>query len=144
MQTITNSTESAALGTRLWKAFLLLLVPILAALQIWSLTTWYRYAVPEGRATLGVTLGDPARGGRLSIVAMDAASPLAGVGANLGDVLVFDRSGDAAIRGRVSFLLCRRQTWRSPQSMIFTRELLTWRALSDPPKNRGTELGHVR
>jgi hypothetical protein len=98
MQTITNSTESAALGTRLWKAFLLLLVPILAALQIWSLTTWNRYAVPEGRATLGVTLGDPARGSRLPIVAMRPASPLAGVGANLGDVLVFDRSGDSERR----------------------------------------------
>jgi len=98
MQTITSSTESSALATRLWKACLLLLVPILAVLHIWSLTTWYRYAVPEGRATLGVNLGNPARGGRLPIVAMDASSPLAGVGANLGDVLVFDRSGDAQRR----------------------------------------------
>jgi hypothetical protein len=76
MQTITNSTDSAALGTRLWKASLLVLVPTLAAMQFWTLTTWYRCAVPEGRATLGVTLGDPARGGRLPIVA--------GVGDSLG------------------------------------------------------------
>ena len=98
MQTITSSTESSALAIRLWKACLLLLVPIIAVLHIWSLTPWYRYAVPEGRATLGVNLGNPARGGRLPIVAMDASSPLAGVGANLGDVLVFDRSGDAERR----------------------------------------------
>jgi len=45
--------------------------------------------------TLAVSLGPAAGGGRRPIDALHANSPLAAEGARSGDLLIFDRNGDA-------------------------------------------------
>jgi hypothetical protein len=88
-------SAAAVVSITRWKSLLLVLVPVLAGLHLWALTNWHRYAAPNGRGTLALTLGEADREFRLPIESMAADSPLARVGAKPGDRIVFDRHGDA-------------------------------------------------
>ncbi len=89
------SMASPGVSVAVWRGTLLVVVAILAALQVWSLTNWRRFDAMPDSGTLAVSLGPVAGGGRRPIEARDANSPLAAEGARSGELLLFDRNGDA-------------------------------------------------
>lgn len=86
---------SPGVSVAVWRGTLLIVVTILAALQLWALTNWRRFDAMPDSGTLAVSLGPAAGGGRRPIEALGANSPLAAEGARPGDLLTFDRNGDA-------------------------------------------------
>jgi hypothetical protein len=117
----------ATVSIRQWKAVLLVLVlvPVLAALHLWALSNWHRYA-GAGHGTLAVTLGEADRDSRLPVTAMGPDSPFAKAGVKPGDSIVFDRHGDALRKlgtgSPTAPVKCSRSSptpraWRNPYSI---------------------------
>ncbi|WP_296000021.1 GAF domain-containing protein [Rugamonas sp.] len=72
-----------------WKILLISLALVYLSFSIWATTYWERLT-PAKAGTLAVEFGEPDSDYRLPIVAIAADSPLAKVGAKLGDKVYFE------------------------------------------------------
>ena len=78
-----SSKGMRARRIRFWKFVLLALCLGGAALNLWSMANWHRYAVPENAGGMGVSLG-PSEGNVRVIVTLKPESDLAQQGAKEG------------------------------------------------------------
>ena len=80
-------------GTKRWKAALLLFAAFALFHDLWGLSNWELEFSPEKAGTLGWVVG-PWEAEGYPIVSLMPGSPLAAAGAKVGDHVVLDRSGD--------------------------------------------------
>nr|WP_315485750.1 response regulator [uncultured Undibacterium sp.] len=86
--------KSTILSNTQFKALMFSLVLLFGVLNIWATTHWERAAAPQVAAELGVVFGAPDQSYRLPIEKIIPSSPLAAIGAKVGDYVIFENPGD--------------------------------------------------